>query len=265
MTRAKKARQRRREAAAPPPVRRKGARRQASLKLLVGAALAVLVVAGAAVGIALAVGAGNSSSSTVPTRGSLANALPGAAAAQRMFAGIRQRGNALGPARAPATMIEYVDLQCPLCRDFEATVMPTIVRRFVRTGKLRVVARPIAIIGPDSILGRDAAIAAGDQNKMFDFMQVTYFNQGVENTGWLTDDFVTKAAASVPGMDVPELLRAAHSSSVSHRGTRFQRQATAADIPGTPSLFVGRTGGHLTLVPSNDAPTVIAAIQRALG
>ena len=46
---------RRRQAAAPPPVRRKGARRQASPKVLLVAALAVLVLAGAAVGISLAV------------------------------------------------------------------------------------------------------------------------------------------------------------------------------------------------------------------
>lgn len=258
---------RRRQAAAPPPVRRKGARRQASPKVLLGAALAVLVLAGAAVGISLAVtGKSGSSSVSVPTRGSLASApLSEAAAAYRLFAGIPEHGNVLGSPKAPATMVEYVDLQCPHCRDFEATVMPTILRRFVRPGKLKIEARAIAIIGPDSIRGRDAAIAAADQNRMFPFMQVTYFNQGTENTGWLSDDFVRQAAASVPGMDVPKLAAAAGSSAVAARGKTFDSEATADAVPGTPALYVGRSGGQLAQVPSNDEATVVAAIGRALG
>src|SRR5207244_5893841 len=98
------------------------------------------LLAGASVGISLAVsGKGSSSSVTVPARGSLAGApLSQAAAAYRLFAGISEHGNVLGSPKAPATMVEYVDLQCPHCRDFEATVMPTIVQRFVRTGKLKV-------------------------------------------------------------------------------------------------------------------------------
>jgi protein-disulfide isomerase len=257
---------RRRQAAAPPPVRRKGARRQASPKVLLGAALAVLVLAGAAVGITLAVsGKSSSSSVSVPARGSLANApLSEAAAAYRLFSGIPERGNVLGSPTAPATMVEYVDLQCPHCRDFEATVMPTILGRFVRPGKLKVEARPIAIIGSDSLRGRDAAIAAAQQNRMFPFMQVTYFNQGTENTGWLNDDFVKQAAASVPGMDVPKLVDAAGSSAVAARSKTFDAEASADNVPGTPGLYVGRSGGKLEFVPSNDATTVLAAIRHAL-
>jgi protein-disulfide isomerase len=162
-------------------------------------------------------------------------------------------------------MVEYVDLQCPHCRDFEATVMPTILQRFVRPGKLKVEARPIAIIGPDSNRGRDAAIAAAEQNRMFPFMQVTYFNQGTENTGWLNDTFVQQAAASVPGMDVPKLASAAGSSAVAARGKTFDAQASADNVPGTPALYVGRSGGRLQEVLSNDEATVVAAIRRALG
>jgi protein-disulfide isomerase len=255
-----------RQAAPPPPVGRKGARRQASPKVLLGAAVAILALAGAAVGIAVAVsGKGSSSSVSVPSRGSLASApLSQAAAASRLFTGIPEHGNVLGSPKAPATMVEYVDLQCPHCRDFEATVMPTILSRFVRPGKLKIQARPIAIIGPDSNRGRDAAIAAAEQNRMFPFMQVTYFNQGTENTGWLNGDFVKQAAASVPGMDVPKLAADAGSSAVGARARTFDSEATADQVPGTPGLYVGRSGSSLQLVPSNDETTVVAAIERAL-
>src|SRR3954447_21235269 len=110
----KQARRRRQRAASPPAVGGNRERRRASPKVLVAAAVVALAVAGAAVGIALAVGGGSSSSSsTVPTRGSLTNALPNAEDVQREFAGIPQHGLVLGSPKAPVTIIEYGHLQCP--------------------------------------------------------------------------------------------------------------------------------------------------------
>jgi protein-disulfide isomerase len=267
MTSGKKARRQRQQVAAPPPVQRKGARRRASPKVLVGAALVALILAVTAVGIATALGKTSSASPTA-TRGSLANALPGASGVQQLLAGIPEHGNVLGSPRAPATMIEYVDLQCPFCREFEAAVMPDIFRRFVRTGKLRVEARTIAFIGQDSVRGRNAAIAAGQQGRMFNFMQIAYFNQGTENTGWLTSDFVKKAGGSIPGLDLLKFTTAASSSVVSNQGNRFDSEATAAHVAETPSVYVGRTGRTPRIVQiksPDDEQTLVAAIRRAGG
>ena len=264
----KQARRRRQQAAAPPPVARKGERRSASTKVLVAAALGVLVVAGAAVGIALAVG-GNSSSSaaTVQSVGSLTNALPAADAVQREFAGIPQQGRVLGSPNAPMTMVEYVDLQCPGCRAFETEVMPSIVAELVRTGKLKIEARPIAFIGPDSLDARYAAIAAASQNRMFNFMQVIYANQRVENTGWLNQAFIQKAASSVPGMDVQRLLDDQKSQAVTAVGKTIDGEANADNVSETPTLLLGKTGSKLRKVSSkviSDEARLAAAI-RSLG
>jgi protein-disulfide isomerase len=264
----KQARRRRQQVAAPPPVARKGARRRASPKVLVIAALGGLVILGAVVGIALAVG-GNSSSSagTIPTVGSLTNALPEAAVVQREFAGIPQNGLVLGSPKAPLTMVEYVDLQCPGCRAFETSVLPSIVPEFVRTGKLKIEARPIAFIGPDSIPARQAMIAASEQNRAFNFAQVIYANQGTENTGWLDQTFIEHAAASVPGMDVRKLLDDQNSTFVTNATNKTDAQATADNVSETPTLFLGKTGSKLKLVSSAatfDAAKLAAAIDRAL-
>ena len=264
----KQARRRRQQVAAPPPVARKGARRRASPKVLVIAALAGLAILGAVVGIALAVG-GNSSSSagTIPTVGSLTNALPEAAVVQREFAGIPQHGLVLGSPKAPLTMVEYIDLQCPGCRAFETSVLPSIVPEFVRAGKLKIEARPIAFIGPDSIPARKAAIAASEQNRAFNFMQITYANQGTENTGWLNQTFIEQAAASVPGMDVRRLLDAQNSTAVKNVTDRIDAQATADHVSETPTLLLGKTGSKLSPVSSAatfDAAKLAAAI-RSLG
>jgi protein-disulfide isomerase len=265
----KQARRRRQRVAAPPQVARKGERRRASPKVLAVAAVAALGIVGVGVGIALAVGGGSSSSSsTVPTRGSLTNALPNAEVVQREFAGIPQHGLVLGSLTAPVTMIEYVDLQCPGCRAFETGVLTSIVPEFVRAGKLKIEARPIAFIGPDSIPARGAAIAAAQQNRAFNFMQIVYANQGTENTGWLNQDFIARAAASVPGMDVRRLLRDQDSSNVKGAADRIDSRAKADRVSGTPTLLLGKTGSTLHVVSSAvtfDAASLAAAIRRSLG
>src|SRR6266487_3324327 len=255
----KQARRRRQQVAAPPPVARKGARRRASPKVLVIAALSGLVIIGAVVGIALAVG-GNGSSS--------AATFPNAAAVQREFAGIPQNGLVLGSSKAPRTMVEYIDLQCPGCRAFETSVAPSIVSEFVRTGKLKIEARPIAFIGPDSIPARQAMIAASEQNRAFNFAQLTYANQGTENTGWLNQTFIEHAAASVPGMAVQRLLDAQNSSAVKNVTDRIDAQGSADRVSQTPTLLLGKTGSKLKPVSSAatfDEAKLANAIRSSLG
>ena len=264
----KQARRRRQKAAAPPPVARKGERRRASPKVLVVAAVIALVIASVGVGIALAVG-GNSASSagTVPAIGSLTNALPAAAFVQREFAGIPQHGLVLGSPKAPVTVVEYIDLQCPGCRAFETSVLPSIVPEFVLTGKLKIEARPIAFIGPDSVPARKAAIASAAQNRAFNFMQITYANQGTENTGWLNQTFIGQAAASVPGMHVRRVLDDQNSTAVKNATDRIDAQATADHVSETPTLFLGKTGSKLRPVSSTvtfDEAKLAAAIRSNL-
>jgi protein-disulfide isomerase len=164
-------------------------------------------------------------------------------------------------------MVQYIDLQCPGCRAYETAVQPSIVQEFVRTGKLKIEARPIAFIGPDSIPARKAMIAASQQNRGFNFAQVTYANQGTENTGWLNQTFIQQAAASVPGMRVRQLLDDQNSSAVTSATEKIDKQATADRVSQTPTLLVGKTGSKLNPVSSGatfDAAKLAAEI-RSLG
>ncbi len=233
--------------------------------MVLGAAAAILVV-GLAVGLGVALGSGSSSSPSTPSRtvGSLVGALPGADGVQRLLHGIPQHGQVLGSPSAPVTMVEYVDPQCPYCQQFETTVAPGVIARYVRRGKLRIVMRPIAFIGPDSERGLLAGLAAAEQNKLFNFMQILYLNQGAENTGWLSDDMVEQAAASVPGVNVPELLDARSSDAVKSQARKIASEAQEAGVTQTPTLVVGKTGQPGTTLPSYDQATVVAAIQKAL-
>jgi protein-disulfide isomerase len=246
---------RRRQVQAPPPVRGPGRGRRASPKVLIGAAVALILAAAIAAAVLALTGKSSSSSSS-------GEQLSDVAAVHRLFADIPQRGNVLGRPGAPVTLVEYVDLQCPFCQAFETQVLPKLVPRYVRTGKVRVVMRPIAFIGPDSERGRLAALAAARQNRLFDFSELLYFNQGAENSGWLDDAMIRRAAASIPGLDVGTLLGERNSSSIRGQAVGYDSQAQADGVQSTPTILVGRSGGALRQVANDFAP-ISAAIRSA--
>jgi protein-disulfide isomerase len=233
------------------PIRRPpGLLRQAS----VAAALAVLVL-----GVAVA---GNLASRP----GTPPATLPGAAAAAALFRGIPQQGTTLGRADAPLTLAIYVDPQCPYCGDWDRLAFPALVARYVRLGTLRAEFRGLAFVGPDSERGLRALLAAGEQNRLFEAQSLLFSNQGVENSGWLSDAFVSSLAASVRQLDVARLKDAVQSPSVDAAIAAIAAQQSADGVDSTPTILVGPTGGTLTRIDlsSLDAPGTIPAIEQAI-
>jgi protein-disulfide isomerase len=266
----KKSKQARRTAAvaAPPPVVSKGSgrRRQADPRVLwIAAGVVAVVVIGIVLGVVFTGGNSNSAAKNLPVTGSLQNSLPGSADIAAQLKGIPQEGMTLGNPKAPVTMTQYIDLQCPICREFETATMPDVLKNYVRTGKLRIETRVLKFIGPDSLKARDAMLAAAKQNKAYNFALVLYANQGTENTGWLTDSMLAQIASSVPGLKVQQLWVDRKSSAVSDQGAKFDAQGTADQVPGTPTLFVGRTGTKGTVVNlanADDYKTLADAINQ---
>jgi protein-disulfide isomerase len=257
---------RRAAALKPPPVQSKGGarRRQANPRVLaIGAAVVVLAAVGIGIAVVLSRG-GSGIPKDIPTYGSLANGLPGAADVQTMFGGIPQKGLVLGKPSAPVRMVIYIDLQCPLCQEFETATWPTLVDEYVRPGKVQVEVKPWSFFGPDSARGQAAMFAAAKQNKAFNFAQILYLNQGTENTGWLSDGMVVQAAESIPGLNVPKVLSERKSGTVSAEVAAVAAAAQANKVNGTPTVFVGKTGAKtLTLVGKSGFVPTRAEVTQA--
>jgi protein-disulfide isomerase len=266
----KKSKQARRAAAsAPPPVQSKGAprRRQADPKVLgiAGGVVAVVVVAIVLAVVLTGGGGGGKLPAGTPAVGNCAtNGLPGCSDVASLFKGIPQQGLYLGSPFAKSQMTIYIDLQCPFCQKYETDVMPTLVKNYVRTNKVRIKVMPWAFIGPDSTRGQKAMFAAAKQNKAWDFAEVLYFNQGVENTGWLNDSMVAQAAASVDGLDVRKLWSDRNSGSVSKQVADVAAQAAVNRVTGTPTVFVGKTGTKEKVVGANGVVPDLAQTEAAL-
>ena len=182
-----------------------------------------------------------------------------------LFAGIEQQGAVLGSPKAPVTLVEYADLQCPYCAQWARDTIPTLVEDYVKTGKLRIVFSGMAFIGPDSDKALRTAIAAGTDDHLWDVVHSLYLNQGHENAGWVTDELVGTVAAG-SGLDGEALLDRAFDSAVTSQIERAAQAAHAAGVHGTPAFQVGPTGGPLELVQvSSLGPEgIIPAIERVL-
>jgi protein-disulfide isomerase len=231
--------------------------------LIAAAAVIALAIVGIALGIVFTGGSKSTNLSALPTNGSVSEGLPGAADVNSMFKGIPQAGLVLGSPKAKVTLTEYIDLQCPFCRQFETSVLPDVVSRYVKTGKVKVEARTLAFIGPDSVRGRKAMIAAGEQHKAFNLAELLYINQGTENTGWLSDTMIADAARSIPGLDPRALFAARNSSTVAAKAAAIDQEGKANGVNQTPTLYVG-TGGKLGAQVALKSPTDGASLTKAL-
>jgi protein-disulfide isomerase len=190
-----------------------------------------------------------------------------AATTQEGLAGIPQRGVTLGNPDAPATLLEFADLQCPFCAEYATQALPTVVDRYVRSGKLKLQLRLLAFLGPDSKRGADVAAAATFQNRLWEFSEVFYRNQGPENSGYATDRFLRRLARETPGLDVAQASKELDSPAATRLLRKADRQAKALGVTGTPSFFIVRRGAmpEPLEVSSLDADGFTSALDTALG
>jgi protein-disulfide isomerase len=225
--------------------------------LVASVAAAVVVAGGLVLGLELTTGGGSKPAAATPA---------GAVNIAAMLDGIPQRGTTLGSRRAPVTMIEFADPQCPYCAAWAKAALPDIVRRYVRTGKVRLVFDGMHFVGPDSLTALRTALAAGQQNRFWNVMELLYENQGTENTGWVTDSLMQSIGDAVQGLDTSRMLSDRGSSAVDQELTQGDGIAQEAGVNSTPTFAIGKTGSTLQLVhissfaPSELTPSLDAAL-----
>lgn len=220
------------------------------------------VVLAAAIVVVIAIAAGGGGDKEL-RRG---ETIAGQIEANARFRGIPQDGIAVGDPRAPVTLVEFADLQCPFCRDYTQQVMPTLVEEYVRNGSLRMVFRNVAFIGTDSARGAQMAAAAGEQDKLWEFVDIFYANQGAENSGYVTDEFLRRVGGGVDGLDVDKAMEDRGLPEIQDQLDEAQTEWQTSGFTGTPSFLVGPTGGRLDAleITSFDPATFTAAIDRVL-
>jgi protein-disulfide isomerase len=115
-------------------------------------------------------------------------------------AGIPITERVKGVATAPVTIVEYADLQCPVCARFSQTVEPQIEAAFIGPGVARLEFRHFAFLGPESLRAAEACECAAEQGAYFLYRDALYAAQDGENRGAFRDDALRRIASEI-GLD----------------------------------------------------------------
>jgi protein-disulfide isomerase len=159
-----------------------------------------------------------------------------------LLAGIPERDGVLGDPKAPLTVTEYVDLQCPVCAEAAASTLPALIRDQVRTGEVKLAVRTLHFIGPDSERAARVAAGAERQGRLWAFLEAFYARQDTENSGYVTDAFL-RDVAKAAGVDASKALGQADSAFAAKRLERANADAARMGVQGTPTLTVTPAGG----------------------
>jgi protein-disulfide isomerase len=226
-----------------------GAERRKRLIQLGSVAAAVIVII---VVIVVATGSGSSGGKGIETTktnaGGAQKPLKVVTEVTGLLANIPQNGNTLGSTTAPVTMQYFGDLECPICRDFTLGALPTLIKKYVKTGKLKIEYRNLetATREPETFRTQQvAALAAGKQQKAWDYIELFYHQQGQEDTGYVTEKYLQELAKQVPNLDLTSWTSARNNGQFTNAITTDAQAANNAGFTGTPSFLIGKTGGQM--------------------
>ncbi len=173
--------------------------------------------------------------------------------------GLPQDGITLGDPKAGVTITEYGDLQCPVCAAFSDQVMPDLISDEIEPGNAKIEFKNFNIIGPESEDAAKAALAASEQGRYWQFIELFYANQGPENSGYVTDDFLDAVAEGAGVADLDQFNSDRDDPALDQQLAAVQDEAASLGLNATPSFVVDGPGGTKTLV----APT-LAQLQQAI-
>ena len=117
------------------------------------------------------------------------------------------------------------------------------------------------ILGSDSVDAAKAALAAGEQGRYWNFVELFYRNQGTENSGYVTDGFL-EAVARAAG--VPDIARWNADRQSSRWDSQIQANESDAQgfgFTGTPSILVRGASGEKTFTTVPTLDQIESAIQ----
>ena len=141
-------------------------------------------------------------------------------------------------------MAYWFDYQCPYCKQEEETVFPQLVKDYVDTGKLKIVFKDFAFLGPDSdVAGRVArAVWAVAPDKFREWHQAMFDHQDQENAGWGSQDDILALTGTIAGIDVDKVKQMItdKANDLNQAMQADANEGYTMGVGGTPSFLVGK-------------------------
>ncbi len=173
---------------------------------------------------------------------------PTVAEVTALVGGIPQSGNTLGDPNAPVTLQYFGDLECPICKEFTLGALPAIIQKWVRTGKLKIEYHSLetATREPEVFKTQQvAALAAGKQNKAWDFIETLLPRAGRRGHRLRHRKLPPGPGPTGAGAEPRRSGRAtAANPALANEVESDEQAANNAGFTGTPSFLIGKTGGR---------------------
>jgi len=148
---------------------------------------------------------------------------------------VNEHDHAQGPARAPVTLVEYGDYECPYC----GNAYPIVKRIQAEMGpRLRFVFRnfPLNTVHAHAGIAAQAAEAAAAQGKFWEMHDLVYAHQDDMEAPDFTDDRFVKAAGTL-GLDTKKFKADLASGKYQEKVESDVRDGTAGGVAMTPTFF----------------------------
>jgi protein-disulfide isomerase len=150
----------------------------------------------------------------------------------------------VGKANAPLVMAYWSDYQCPFCKQFEDAVLPTLMEKYVTTGKLKIFFMDFAFLGPDSTTAALYKRAVWElyPAKFFEWNEAMYAAQDQEHGGFGDEASIVKLSATISGIDAKKLKAqvAAKTAAYQKMIDADQQEGGSFGIQGTPGFIIGK-------------------------
>jgi protein-disulfide isomerase len=166
------------------------------------------------------------------------------------------------------TVTEFADLQCPICKEFSEGAQNQLIANDVRAGKVKLVYRSLSTAtgnGPNPNIfptQQAAALAAGEQQKAWHYIELFYKEQGQEGTDYVNTNFLNNLAKQVTGLNFDKWSTDRTSPSLIAQVNQDQQTAASKGYNSTPTIVVkGPKGEAAPIVGNTDYASLEAKIK----
>ena len=138
-------------------------------------------------------------------------------------------------------MVHFFDYQCGFCKSMAANLADTLTP----DGRVRAQFKELPILGPESVVAAQAAMAADRQDKYWEMHQAL-----MNNRGRLSENRIF-AIAQTLGLDMTRLRQDMRDPAITAHLEKNRALAGQLGIQGTPGFVIGRDIYATSLSPEN--------------
>lgn len=177
------------------------------------------------------------------------------ATVNRFIGNTPQQGLVLGDPKAKVELVEFGDLQCPICKAYSEEILPQVIENKIKTGQAKLAFRVFPIISEASVPAGAAAIAAGAQGRGWNFIELFYRNQGKEHTNYVNDEFLAAIAKGAGVKNIAKFEKESKAKKGEEEVAKSNEEAGKFGFTGTPSFVIRGPGTNgYELLPSTEDP-----------